>query len=337
MLCNLMYDRILYNLKFDSIMAENELKKLLDREKHKTDVKQYFSSQIDALTDMVNYGSWLIPRAYDSSKKKLEDVIIITVLLKQVVTMIDAVEILVSNGAVYPAFLQARAGFEASLYIDWILKEEADKKARYYYISNIRHERLWALRIIEGTTEQQEFTIEVKDLAPYRNFKNSNIQHMAQERLSEIDRILNQDNFKPINDELEMLKKKRKREPYWYQPLLKAISLKRIAKAVERGSEYVYLYEIGSKITHAASYRNHIQFSKGGKFAFEPIRNLREIDTLLRFAMGAVLINTYKSILSKYRHGELQNFAHKYQNYWRQSFLNMPSVEYKSPKDNVYL
>lgn len=107
---------------------ESEFKGLLDREKHKKDVKKYFSAHIDVLVDMVNYGSWLIPRAYDSSQKKLEDAIIIGVLLKQVVTMIDSVEVLTSNATIYPAFLQSRAAFEASLFIDWIIKENSEKR-----------------------------------------------------------------------------------------------------------------------------------------------------------------------------------------------------------------
>ncbi len=314
-------------------MPENEFKKLLDREKHRADVQQHFSSQLSTLTDMVNYGTWLIPRAYDSSQRKLEDVIIIGVLFKQVVSMTDAVEVLTSNGAVYPAFLQARAAFEASLYIDWILKGEADRKARYYYVSSLRNERLWASRIIEGTPEYHEFTDDIQDLASYVNFKSPEIQQMANRQLSEIDRILNQETFKPINDEFDALKKKRKRELYWYQPLLKGGSLRRIAKDAGRSSQYVFFYERGSKVTHVATYRNHVQFSKGGAFTLEAIRNLREIDSLLHFTMGIVL-HTYKSIISKYRQGELQNLGRKYKTDWQQSFLNIPSVEYKSQNDN---
>jgi hypothetical protein len=80
-------------------MRENEYKELLDRQRHKDDVQRYFANQISVLTDIIDYGTWLIPRAYDSSPKKLEDVVLIGVLLKQVVGMIDALEILVSNGA----------------------------------------------------------------------------------------------------------------------------------------------------------------------------------------------------------------------------------------------
>ena len=96
-------------------MRETEFKPILDRHKHEGDAKQYFSKHIDLLVDLANYGSNLIPRVYDSSNKKLEDIVVIGVLLKQVVSMIDAVEILVSNGAVGPANLQARAAFESSL------------------------------------------------------------------------------------------------------------------------------------------------------------------------------------------------------------------------------
>lgn len=317
-------------------MRENEFKDLLDRQRHKDDVQQYFSSQINALTDMVNYGTWLIPRAYDSSPKRLEDVVVIGIMLKQVVVMTDAVEILVSNGAIHPAFLQGRAAFEASLYIDWILKGQADKKAKYYYVSSLRDERFWSLRIMEGTPEHHKFTNEIQDLAPYADFKSSEIQQIAKNRLSEIDRILNQTSFRSINDEFETLRNKRRREVYWYQPLLKLSSLRRIAKDIERIGEYTYFYARGSRATHVASYRNHVQFTKGGTFVFEPIRNLDEIDTLLKYVMG-IIIHTYQSIIKQYRAGELQNLGKKYKQDWRQPFLNIPSVEYKLPRDDDHL
>jgi hypothetical protein len=135
-------------------MKEKEFKLILDREKHEADVRQHFSKHVELLIDLANYGSNLIPRAYDSSGKKLEDIVVIGILLKQVVSMIDAVEVLISKGAVGPAMLQARAAFEASLYIDWILKWEPEKKAKYYYVSNLRNQRLWVLRFKTGTQER---------------------------------------------------------------------------------------------------------------------------------------------------------------------------------------
>ena len=128
-------------------MKEKEFKQIIDREKHKKDARQIFSKQIDLLVDLVNYGSNLIIRAYDSSKKKLEDAIVIGVLLKQVVAMIDATEILLCHGSPQSADIQLRSALEASLYIDWMLKSELQKKAKYYYISNLRNMKLWALKL----------------------------------------------------------------------------------------------------------------------------------------------------------------------------------------------
>jgi len=42
--------------------------------------------------------------------------------------MLDGVEVLLSNGASYTAQLQLRALLEASIYIEWILKGDGDKK-----------------------------------------------------------------------------------------------------------------------------------------------------------------------------------------------------------------
>jgi len=148
-------------------MKEKEFKLIIDRERHEKDAQTYLSKHTELLIDFINYGSSLIPRVYDSSNKKLEDIVVIAVLLKQVVAMIDAVEVLISKGAVSTSHLQARAAFEASLYIDWILQGDSEKKAKYYYVANLRNQRLWALRFKTGTPEEKIFSKAFEDLEKY--------------------------------------------------------------------------------------------------------------------------------------------------------------------------
>ena len=181
-------------------MREKEFKLILDRAKHEADVKQHFSKHLDLLIDLANYGSNLVPRAHDSSKKKLEDHIVIGVLLKQVVAMIDAVEILISKGAVDPANLQARSAFEASLYIDWFLKGEPEKKAKYYYVSNLRNQRLWALRFKTGTKEEEIFAESLRGLEKYiKTADLDSVERLADEQLTEIDKLLAKPEWYEIN------------------------------------------------------------------------------------------------------------------------------------------
>ncbi len=315
-------------------MKEKEFKRILDREKHESDVKQHFPKHIDLLIDLANYGSNLIPQSYDSSNKKLEDIIIIIVLLKQVVLMIDAVEILISKGAVVAAYLQARAAYEASLYIDWILKGEIEKKVKYYYVSNLRNQRLWALRLTRGTREWETFSETIADLEDYiNNIDFETIGKEAEKELSKIDKVLSKDSWIEINEEFEKRRnKKTGTEVFWYR-LLGVTSIRKLAKEVGRLPEYDFYYSRSSGVMHAASYKEHVQFSKGGVI-FEPIRQLGEIHNVLRFTT-LVAISSYKLILKHYRPGELDNFGRKYVRDWREAFLNIPSVSYTSHTTNL--
>src|SRR5689334_11373067 len=118
-------------------VGEAEHQGLLNRSATITDAKRAFPAQLKLLREVTNYGTNLIPRAFTSSGKTLKDVILIGTLLRQVVAMLDAVEVLTSNGAVYAAGLQARTLFEASAYLEWILKQESEKRAYHYHVHTL--------------------------------------------------------------------------------------------------------------------------------------------------------------------------------------------------------
>jgi hypothetical protein len=110
-------------------------------------VSKQLQTWTNLLRDLANYGSHLIPRSYSSSEKALGDVVLIGTLLRQLVAMIDAIEILLRRSAVHAATLQLRAMFEASVYIDWMLAGDRENKAAYYYVHNLLRLRLWAMRV----------------------------------------------------------------------------------------------------------------------------------------------------------------------------------------------
>lgn len=145
-------------------MSEKPHKNILDRSEAAGHAEEHFSAQTKLLQELANYGSNLVIRAYHFSAKGIADAVVCGVLLKQIVSMLDAIETLVSSGAVHAAHLPARAAFEASLYLEWILVSDSEKKATYYYVSNLRQERLWASRTIHGTVESASFANAMKDL-----------------------------------------------------------------------------------------------------------------------------------------------------------------------------
>jgi len=308
-------------------MIEKEFKLIIDRAKQENDVQQHFQKHLDLLVDFVNYGSNLIVRVFDSSKKKLEDIVIVLVLLKQVVAMVDVVSILVSKGAVTQASLQARAAFEASIYIDWILKEETRKKAKYFYIANLRNQRLWALRFKSGTPEKELFSEEFKHLEEHLNLADfSDLEKRAEEEFTKIDNFLKKPDWIEMNNEFETKKNKRTgAEVYWYK-LLGVQSIRSLARETGRLGEYDLFYSRSSEVTHTASYSDHVRYQEG-TIIFEPIRQLKDIQFVLRF-VTLVTMSTFIAILKHYRYGELDSFYRKYRTDWRAQFLVIPSVSY---------
>jgi hypothetical protein len=90
-------------------------KTLLDRNAAAKAIAEGYGPQLEMLTDMVNYASNLIPRVYSSGERKLRDVIVCFVLLKQFASMLDAVEMLSRAGV---GWLFAGAMMAFSLRLD---------------------------------------------------------------------------------------------------------------------------------------------------------------------------------------------------------------------------
>lgn len=309
-------------------MKVKELKGILDRERHKGDARKIYSKQIELLVDLANYGSNLIVRAFDSSKKRLEDVIVICVLLKQLVSMLDAVEVLVSHGIIHPANLQTRCAFEASLYIDFILAGDSEQKARYYYVANLRNKKLWESRYMRGSEERKAFSHVFEYLDGYIAPENPKLIAEMKKEIEDIERVLKQDNFIVINETYEKMRiKKTGEEAFWYKAYGMK-SLRQIAEIVGRLPEYEIFYPAGSEVTHSTSYREHVRFHDG-MITFEPIRQLEGADSVMQNIIG-IALSSYQSILKHYRYGELSHFKRKYIKDWRNGFQNITHVSYSA-------
>ena len=140
------------------MLPDNPYKGILDRQETVGHVAQYFHDTVGLLRDIVDYGTHLIPRCYTTAQKKdLTAAIVLGTLLKHVVAMIDAVEILISQGAIFSVHLPARGLFETYLYVHWILKEDTETRAKQYYVWHLRRELKWLKRGVAGSKHREVF------------------------------------------------------------------------------------------------------------------------------------------------------------------------------------
>ena len=302
-------------------VPESEYKPLLDRDKAVADVKTHLRRWVDLIHDVTSYGSNLIPRCFASSERKLKDVILIGVLLRQVVAMLDGMDILLTNGATYAAHLQMRALFEAAVYIDWILQADSERKTDYFYVHNLRRKRLWAARTQPGSASEpfermmNEAGVMLSDAA----------RKSSADLIREIDRVLAQPEFAKIDQHFDQCRKRKGREVSWYMPL-GPISFAAVAKAVKREAYYTLFYAIASEVMHSSSYDRHIKLGK--KLTIEPIRWMDQFQPIFHFGVSMAMF-AVMAISKAYRPEDL-SFHRKYVEKWKKDFLDFPKIVYKT-------
>ncbi len=301
-------------------MKETPYVQILDRDEALVHVQQHLSPTVELLRDVTNYGTNLIPRCFVSSDRKLTEFVVVSVLLRQVVAMLDAIEVLISNGIVYPTHLNARALFEASLSIDWILQQDTENRARHYYVAKLRKDRLWAARTQAESPEGKHFDEEI--FLPDRPA----LREAGRQQMAAIDKLLVLPTYASINAVFDQIRGKRKQEPNWYAPLgIK--NLREMAEAVDRLKPYRVFYTIASEAVHGVNSHPHVSVGDG-ILTIEPLRSLAGIRPILQFALVSTF-DTYRSVLRKYRSGEEAAFGRKYRENWRVAFLSIPEFQYK--------
>jgi hypothetical protein len=306
-------------------MAEIEEanEKLLRRPEAAVLAQQHFAPALDALRDMVGYGTNLIIRTYNASDKGPVPMVIVAVLLKQIIEMLDAIDVLISQGHTYPALLQVRAAFEASLYIDWVLQADSENRARHYIVSSYRDEAMWALRYIPGSPENAAFEAAVGSL----QHKAEN-EDRAKRLLAEIKAVLAKPQYQSIDTAFTVTRGKRPYDPHWYE-VLGVKSVRDMAGQVGRLRDYEAIYNRGSDAMHSGLYTDHVKVRKDG-FVMRPLRNLEDGKTVLNFAM-VVAIHAFERVLTQYRPDEAQAgaFKKRYLDRWREPLFSIPEITYK--------
>lgn len=301
---------------------------ILNRNEADQHVSQHLQGHTDALRALVDYGTHLIPRCWVSSKRTMRDVVILPVLLKQVVSMLDAGSELMSRACVEPAMLQLRAAFEASVYLDWILGSRVTTRARAYYVWNIRRGLRWANRGLIGTPEYKAFAADMKGLSITSRLSTPEKQKELAEEVSSLQKHLSEPKNVAWNKRFEA---KRKRQPYdveWYQVLFKKKqSLRSLAKSTKRMPEYRLVYELGSEVMHSSTTRSHVRVLEGGKLEIRSLRELTDYPFVFQMLITTGL-HVYTAVLQAYRPGEAQAFARTYVDTWRNTFMGKLTIEY---------
>jgi Family of unknown function (DUF5677) len=313
----------------------NEL--ILNRAQAEADVDTHLRPHLTALSEMVDYGTHLIPRCWHSSGRSIRDMVVLIVLLKQVVALLDAGTELLRKGCVQPALLQLRAAFEASVYIDWILASRRKTRAKAYYVWNVRRQLRWIKRSLKGPPEAKALKKETKGLRVQNIPSTPENQRSWREEAKRLQSHLNSPTYCAWNARFEKRRGKKLYDLAWYDVLFtrkRNVSFYEICRRVRRLAEYRFIYEIGSEVMHSSRSDVHLQILDRGQFTPRPLRDLTEFGFVCRMLMTLV-VYTYRRILQEYRPDEMPRFAQKYVENWRKAMRTQIKVTYVAAAESM--
>jgi Family of unknown function (DUF5677) len=287
-------------------------KPILDREGVGEDIRQHLHEPIGLLQELVDYGTALIPRAFDSSPKDFQATYLIFVQLQQFVANLDAAQELLSKGCCYSASLQVRSLLESYMMLKWILESDTAKKIDHLFVANLRKRRSWQAIAVPGSPEANKHPDEAKKLP-----KDPKIIAGITKEIANIDALLSDPRYAAINAAFDTARGKRDYDPNWYE-LFGVRSIRAITIANGRQKEYDFIYSPFSGATHGGDIWKSIHFHPG-QVEVNSIREVQGVPLLCKLS-ATYAMHVYQHILETYRPGEVENYRRKYLTEWRTRF-----------------
>lgn len=296
-------------------------KPILDRE-YADKMTPHFKDSITLLNDVLDYGSFLLPRVYVSSPRDVKATCLIFVQFRQFLAHLDAVAVLSIAGNCISPILQLRSLLEIDLAMDWILKTDTEAKINHLWVSNIRRRKQWQSIPIPGTPEAARRA----DVASKIPLTDAQLDEIRNE-IRQLDGILAQPEFSTINAKFETDYATRGFDRPWYEVYGTSqprTTIRKIADDVGRLREYQDFYSSFSGVAHGGDMWKNILFG-GDTVWVNPIREPQDIPRTTKFAV-TVAFRVFRRLLEQYRPGEVESFFRKYVNEWRQRFFKEYSV-----------
>lgn len=281
-------------------MPTRPLETLLYRELSQVEAKSIIDIASPLLQEFVNYGTHALVRCADSLIGEENEDLAVLALYRHLIEMIDGVEVLISQSCSAPAAPLLRSSFEALLYIEYILEDDAEYVRRSLsWLAGHAHRRLGIYRSLDrSTTAGKRFQEALKQDKTVQEFTFPP-QDQVQRAQKVLENLLSREQFREVEAEYS----RPKRRPQWFQLFGGPANRRELANRVGWNAQYHILYNIWSASVHAEDFSRFITRTSEGEAALPRMRDPREVKETAMFAATFILSGT-RLVLSKFRPGE---------------------------------
>jgi hypothetical protein len=203
-------------------------------------------------------------------------------LYRQVIECSDGIEVLVSQSACRPAIPVLRSAFEATLGLEYLLREDYKRRSlAWLYVQ--AHQGLRQLEQFDPSTpEGQAFWSSLRS----RGARTSSAMEAIPQGIAARRALLEAAHLAPIKTECQRLKAERRhrRNPPWYALFGGPANLRELTEHLGRQSDYDALYRYWSRVIHGL-YLNPIYRTRKGQPAMRAMRDPDEMRNITHFAV----------------------------------------------------
>lgn len=297
---------------------------ILDRTLFKVQIADSFAPQLELLEQLVNYGTHLVVRCFNSSERGIPDTVALLGFVKHAITSLDAIHVLVKEGAVLSCSPHIRSNFEIDLYLRWIFAADYQNRGAAYFVWNVRQKRYWLRCYLRGTPEYQANIQHMQD-APGGPPSLPRSQAEIQAAIAQEDAKLACPETSYVNGLFEQQVTSSGRDREWYRPF-GVSSVRDMARSLGEEANYKVFYSHYSQITHGLSLDRQMHFKpENREVVFDHIRTLDGIDGVFQMTFTYAL-RIFRVVLGRFRPSEVEVFDRRYKDEWRSAYRRIPSV-----------
>jgi hypothetical protein len=283
-------------------MPTEPLQSILDRPLSKVAASDVIEVASPLLQELVNYGTNALARCASTVSGGVDENIAVLTLYRHVIEMTDGIEVLVSQCCPDPTVLLLRSSFEALLSIEYILETEEEyvRRSLAWLVGHIHNELDLCDRLDDSTTKGRQFRRSVESDKTIPSIAISHICGKPVKGLRDSLRsFLKKPHVEVIEDEFAGYD----RPPPWYHVFGGPANLCDLAKFVERGGQYEFLYRLWSETVHAQSASPLLQQDESGQQVIQRLRDPTTLASVASFGASFMLSAT-RLVLGRFRPGE---------------------------------
>jgi hypothetical protein len=299
---------------------------VLDRKYAEESAKTVYGNALDLIKELIDEGTKFQVRALVTSPREIPDVVILGVLFRRSLQLLDSIEVLLRAGQAFGARIMLRALLEASWGIEWMLKANTERRAKQFYVLDIRERIELNESFVPGTKAFESMKLDVPTEQQRELGVDEEAEAISRANIKKNREHLNEYPDLKLIDEEVSRQRKRVGLLRWFTLFGGPQDYADLARKLGHGDEYRLVYRSLNDAVHGSNIQNHVSIETRGVAMIPAIRGLEEFGDVLEFTWSAGCRIT-QLMIEHYRPGEMGSFRSRFFPGGRERW-KLPDVEF---------